>query len=53
VLSNAELLADGCLYDDTDHDSAKSDETNVITMKNTLIFLCFDCIMGRKDFYEF
>jgi hypothetical protein len=27
-----------CLYDDTDHDSAKNDETNVITMKNTSIF---------------
>jgi hypothetical protein len=27
-----------CLYDDTDHDSAKNDETNVITVKNTLIF---------------
>jgi hypothetical protein len=25
-------------YDDTDHNSAKNDETNVITMKNTLIF---------------
>jgi hypothetical protein len=25
-------------YDATDHNSAKNDETNVITMKNTLIF---------------
>jgi hypothetical protein len=25
-------------YDDTDHNSAKNDETNVITMKNALIF---------------